>query len=283
MSMRHEPRQEVISQLREIHDGQYIKSFGIGKTITWRGKMGLIAACTPIWDKYYSVIGAMGDRFLIYRSNTQDVEKMGLQAQKKVGQEAQMRKELKTAFHKFINQLGTMKKVEFKKDETINQQIVYLACFCAYSRCPIERDHRTRHIQYQPKAEGPARLTKQFMQLGAALAIIHGKNSIDLNVYEIIKRIARDLISVQRLRIIRHLWEQRAFEHINEWRKTKEISAGVNMPVNTAKLVLEDLMTVGALNRNLEDPEQDTSPYLWQIRNQLYDWIAKAEVFESSI
>lgn len=282
LSMRHEPRQEVISQLREIHDGQYIKAFGTGNTITWRGKMGLIAACTPIWDKYYSVIGAMGDRFLIYRSNTDDVEKMGMQAQKMVGQERQMRKELKTAFHKFINQLNSMKNVEFKKDDTINRQIVYLACFCASARCPVERDSYTRNIQYQPEPEGPARLTKQFMQLGAALAIAHGKNKIDLEIYEIVKRIGRDLISVQRLKIIRYLWNQRAFEHTNEWRKTSEIAATLNMPVSTIKLTAEDLMTVGALNRKLEDPDKEKSPYLWLISGQIFDWIAKAEVFESS-
>ena len=50
LSMRHEQRQEIISQLREIHDGSCSKAFGTGQTIFWKGHVGLIAACTPIYS-----------------------------------------------------------------------------------------------------------------------------------------------------------------------------------------------------------------------------------------
>jgi hypothetical protein len=283
LSMRHEQRQEVIAQLREVYDGSYSKAFGTGETISWNGHVGLIAACTPIYDRYYGVIGTMGDRFLLYRSNNNNTEKMGELAQDTVGQESGMREALKTSVHKFINQLDTTKNIKFKKDETVHKQIVYLACFCAYARCPVDRDSYSRHVLYQPEPEGPARLVKQFTQLGMALAMIHSKNIIDLQTYEIIKRIGRDLISTQRLKILKFLWDKRAFEHLKHWQRTKEISNGVNMPVNTSMLLLEDLMTVGVLRRELEDPDLEKSPYLWQIADQIYKWISYAEVFESSI
>lgn len=283
LSMRHEHRQEIISQLREIHDGSFSKAFGTGDTISWRGHVGLIAACTPIYDKYYSVIGAMGDRFMLYRNKTQNVEKMGIQAQKMVGRELEMRKEFRESVHKFINQFENMKSIKIQKDETIMHQIVYLASFCAYARCPVERDSYTRNIQYQPEPEGTPRLTKQFTQLGTALAIIHGRNIINLHIYEILKRMGRDLIAVQRLKIIRYLWDERAFECVSKWRRTKEIATGVKMPVNTAMLILEDLMVISILNRDLENPDQERAAYLWQIREQVYNWIVKAEVFKSSI
>ena len=152
--MRHEQRQEIISQLREIHDGSCSKAFGTGQTIFWKGHVGLIAACTPIYDKYYGVIDSMGDRFLLYRSKTNNAREMAFQAQKAVGKEVEMRDEIRKSFFRFINQFGEMKNTEIKSDETIMNKIVNLACFCSYARCPVERDSYTRNIQYQPEPEG---------------------------------------------------------------------------------------------------------------------------------
>ena len=48
LSMKHEVRAEELSQLREVYDGKYSKSFGTGKTISWEGHVGLVGACTPV-------------------------------------------------------------------------------------------------------------------------------------------------------------------------------------------------------------------------------------------
>ena len=63
-----------------------------------------------------------------------------------------------------------------------------LACFVAYARCPVERDYRNQCVLYQPLPEGPARLTKQFMQIGMGLALVHGKRIIDEDIYNIIRK-----------------------------------------------------------------------------------------------
>ncbi|GAH04776.1 unnamed protein product, partial [marine sediment metagenome] len=64
LSMRSEQRSEILAQLREIYDGKYNKAFGTGVTHDWNGKVGLMAACTPAYDKHYGVIGELGDRFI---------------------------------------------------------------------------------------------------------------------------------------------------------------------------------------------------------------------------
>ena len=279
LSMRHEQRQEIISQLREIHDGSCSKAFGTGQTIFWKGHVGLIAACTPVYDKYYSVIGAMGDRFLLYRNKTNNAREMAIQAQKAVGKEVEMRDEIRKSFFRFINQFGEMKNTEIKSDETILNKIVNLACFCSYARCPVERDSYTRNIQYQPEPEGTPRLTKQFIQLGNALALIHGKDTIDEHVYEILKRIGKDLISVQRLKILEYIWEEQKSEKVFGCPSTKEIATALKMPINTALFILEDFMVIGVLNRDLEDPDKEKSPYLWQISKSVHEWISDSKVF----
>lgn len=278
LSMRSENRQEILAQLRETYDGQYSKSFGTGKTFNWTGKFGLIAACTPVYDSHYAVIGSMGERFILYRSENMSGVKMGLQAQKIVAQENKMRTEIKGAVHKFINQFNTLKNVNFAKNEDVNNMIIALACFCAYARCPVERDRYNRAILYDPMPEGTPRLVKQFMQMGMGLALVCGKNTIDFFVYEIVKKIGRDLIPAQRLKILRHLWDAKAFEFANGWETTREVAEAVNRPTTTIKLILEDLMVVGVLKRGTKQ-EGANIPYTWQITDKVCEWLGQAEVF----
>jgi hypothetical protein len=281
LTMRSENQAEILSQLREIYDGSYSKCFGTGKEFHWKGRVGLIAACTPAYDKHYSVIGSLGDRFLLYRIKNTREEDVGLLAQSIVGQEERMRKEIREAIHRFLDQFKKLGNIQFEKDELVNRDIVTLACFCAYARCPVERDRYSQCVQYLPQPEGPARLVKQFMQLGSALALAHGKRVIDIPIYEILKKIGRDLISAQRLSVLKHLWEEKVFECEKERKTTKEISDALNMPATTAKVLLEDLMIVGLLNRK-RAAETETAPYQWQWNQKGYDMAAGAKLFEVS-
>jgi len=66
LTLYHEARSEIFSQLREVYDGQYSKAFGTGECISWKGKVGILAGVTPIIDKYMAVNAMLGERFLHY-------------------------------------------------------------------------------------------------------------------------------------------------------------------------------------------------------------------------
>ena len=139
LSMRSENQNEIMAQLREAYDGQYCKIFGNGKEVNWSGQFGLIAGCTPIYDSHYGVIGSMGERFLLHRTESMNGLKMGLQAQKIVGQEETMRKEIRDAVHQFIDQFEKIEAANFKKNDETAQMVLFLANFVSYGRCPVER------------------------------------------------------------------------------------------------------------------------------------------------
>ena len=71
-SMRREVRGEIMGQLRRIYDGQFEKKVGTRVTKIWTGKLSLLAATTPVIDKYTSIDSALGERFiqLNWRSNS---------------------------------------------------------------------------------------------------------------------------------------------------------------------------------------------------------------------
>lgn len=273
LSMRSEQRSEILAQLREIYDGKYNKAFGTGVTHDWNGKIGLMAACTPAYDKHYGVIGELGDRFLLYRSDIKDKARMGRQAISNVGQEAEMRKELRTIIHSFMSQFGDMSGVEIQANKDVEDKIIYLACLCAQLRTYVDRNQYNKNIEYQPLAEGPARLAKQFMQLGMGIALVQCKTAIDEAAYRILKKIAKDLVTVQRLEIIKYLCTQNSN---NGWHSTKEVAEAVSMPTTTTKEKLEDLMVLNVVDRDRRE-EGDKKPYYWKLSDQINEWIEKSE------
>ena len=281
LSMRSEQQQEILAQLREAYDGKYTKIFGNGKEITWEGRFGLVGACTPVYDNHYGVIGSMGERFILYRTDTKNGYEMGMQAQRVVGQEKKMREEIKTAMHRFISQFESLDNVHIETSEDIKQKIVNLACFCAYARCPVERDRYDRTIKYEPLPEGPARLVKQLIQIGAAIALVNEKHGIDNEVYQTVKKIGRDLVPMQRIRIIKNVWGSGATEINREWIKIVDVAEAINMPGATVKILLEDLMAVGIMNRKLGEPSESGGrpPWLYQTSEKACSFIFGGEVF----
>jgi len=280
LSMRSENQQEILAQLREAYDGHYKKVFGNGKVVDWHGRLGVLAACTPIWDAHYAVIGAMGERFLLYRTGNHDGIESGLMAQRVVGREEEMRQCIQKSMHAFINQFEELELVNFEKNEDLNMMIVSLASFTAHGRCPVKRGRFHRDILYQPEPEGTPRLVKQFMQIGMALGIIQGKNRIDNEVYSIVKKIGRDLIPQQRLMAIRELWDLKMFPWLDSWVSTTEISDILKIPGGTMKLNLEDLMTVGLVNRERGVSDSGRPPYIWQLSKSACDFISWSGVFD---
>ena len=63
-SMQKEKRGEVMGQLRRIYDGAFEKKVGTKVTKIWQGKVSMLAATTPVIDKYTTIESALGERFI---------------------------------------------------------------------------------------------------------------------------------------------------------------------------------------------------------------------------
>ena len=282
LAMRSDAQSEIIAQLREIYDGSYTKAFGNGKVIDWHGHVGLLGATTPVYDKHYSVIGSLGDRFLLYRLPDSNGRTIGKKAQKLVGQETQMRDEIQSVVHKFLNQFEDgLSDLQIKTDPVLDNMLVELACFVSLGRCPVDRDYRTRDVTYVPQPEGTPRVLKQLMQLGMGLAVAQDKTEFDFEIYELLKKVGRDLLPAARLKILAWMYEKKVFEYLKERRTTREIAEAVNLPGSTTKMLLEDMSLVQMLKRNM-DSGAEKAAYEWQIADEMVDIISKSEVFKVS-
>ena len=82
LSMHRDARAAVLGALRECYDGAYSRGVGTdgGKLLSWTGKLGLVAGCTPSIDSHHAVISTMGERFVFLRLPPVDPVAQGMRA-----------------------------------------------------------------------------------------------------------------------------------------------------------------------------------------------------------
>ena len=75
-------RGSVLAAFREIHDGRWERNVGFagGRTLTWTGRIVVVAACTTAWDEARKVIESDG-RSLCSRAQQFDDRPGGIRAQ----------------------------------------------------------------------------------------------------------------------------------------------------------------------------------------------------------
>jgi len=91
LEIRHDERQAILAQLREIYDRRFDKFWGTGQRLSWTGRLGFLAGVTPVIDKHHAVMGLLSPRFLQFRVRPSDRTQAALQAIKNAGRETATR------------------------------------------------------------------------------------------------------------------------------------------------------------------------------------------------
>jgi len=88
--MHRDARASVLAALREVYDGSWTRLLGTdgGKTLHWEGRVGFLAGCTQTIDRHHAVMGAMGERFALYRLRTADADEHARRSLQHAGRKA---------------------------------------------------------------------------------------------------------------------------------------------------------------------------------------------------
>lgn len=266
LTMHRDKQHAILSQLREIYDGQFRKEFGTGETKEWEGKLGFIAGVTSVIDQHYSVYQALGERFIQYRPSQPDPIKVSLKAIGNSGNEAQMREEIKTAFTEYIASVDIpTERIEIP--DYITNRLVHLAAFCVRARSSVIRDtYSTREIELIPEAELPTRLAKQFSTLLCGLSLISG--GFTEADYQLIYKIGMDTVPRKRRMVLDLLI---ASETPLE---TAKIASDANYPKNTVRRTLEELHGLRLITRDSSGMNMSD---LWSLHDSTRQLLAKAQ------
>jgi len=102
LEMSREGRQAILAQLREIYDGRLDKAWGNGRTFSWEVRLGFVAGMTQVIDQHQSVMGVLGERFVLVRPRLPGRQSLALAALLGSGRESQMRQAIAAAIEGYL-------------------------------------------------------------------------------------------------------------------------------------------------------------------------------------
>jgi hypothetical protein len=260
LNLKDDTKAQILSQFREIYDGQISKGYGTGKVFSWDQKVGVIAAVTDIIDKHMSVNQLLGERFLHYRTSNTERFAVAKRSMANLLGDSNHRQRLHDVITAFLEHVNNPIDVTVEKDENIEDKIAALAVFCATARTGVSRDRYTKTVDFMPQAEGPARLAKQLLLLASSLTIVRGLEKPDEGVYQVVVKVVRDSLPSIRLKLLDALWE--LYCEKQDWYTTTEIAEEAGMPGGTAVINLENMMLLDLVRRDKKEDHQ-TAPYVW--------------------
>lgn len=241
LSMNRDARAGVLAALREVYDGAWTRHVGTdgGRTLTWSGKVGLIAGCTPAIDSHHAVIGSMGERFIMYRLPPVEAEAQVRRAMAHVGHEAQMREELGEAVARVLAAAPSALLTAPPEAATVDR-LVSISTLAVRCRSAVERDAYSREIVLIPEAEAPARLALVLLRLRNALLAI---GVDDATTWQLVTKCALDSMPAIRRAVLVDLLAH------PDGATTTEIAERSDYPTQTARRALEDLTAHGIVRR----------------------------------
>src|SRR5262249_44719643 len=226
---------ETLAALREIYDGSWTRHLGSagGKSFTWKGKVAVLFGATEVIDAHHSVIGAMGDRFLLSRLKPVAGKKQFARALKHAGTGiGERRRELHEGEKKlFKNRRTETSQINKEETEAIGKAIA----LAVRLRGAVARDYRSREIEAIYGAEGTARIGLALERLLAGLDTLGMDRKQALTIVE---EVALD--SVPPLR-------RRAYDCICKYSnvETTDVAIELGLPTGSARRILEDLEAHG--------------------------------------
>jgi hypothetical protein len=228
-------RDEVIGQLRDIADGHYFADFGTGVRIEWRGRLGMLAAVTPVIDRAWSAQRNMGDRWVFVRptvpAGTKEREEIALAALDRSDDNEVLRKDLRDKVKLLVESVSLDAIPDMDEDQ--RKRLAANANFLAVIRTPIFREPQSKELQGGVNPEGPARLSKALYKLGRAVAGLRGHSQIEENDLAAIWRVVGDTAPQERMRVF--------VRCLSDDLSATDVASLENLSETSARRVLEEL------------------------------------------
>lgn len=209
---------EILSQLRMIYDGTFIKHTGTGK-IEWRGKMGFIGASTP--EIYFQLEGlkAMGERFTYYYL-TPPTDDQIADKRASVGMSAQdihmlmqpFYRDYVADFNEWLKKNGGARKLVMTDDQ--KARLKRAAKFCVNGKATVHLSFKSRKVDRIPNK---AAVGRDYGIMSDSLWSYQMMDAYEANNYdlplqdsrlELIEKIAYSSINRERRKILEILCEK---------------------------------------------------------------------------
>jgi hypothetical protein len=231
LSMHRDARAAALAALREIYDGSWDRPVGTdgGMVLSWKGKAGLVGAVTPSIDRHHAVMGALGERFVLYRIAINDSPAQGRRSIRNRRSEKSMRTELVDAVGKVFAAVNDGFDRDLDEDEI--DRLVDFADYVTWARTSVERDGYSRDVEVMPEREAPGRLAKQLATYLIALEAVGADQD---TAWRIVAKVAMDCLPSLRRQLLGYLFKEGT-------KKSADCQEATGAPKISVDRTLEDL------------------------------------------
>lgn len=198
-----EARKEILSQFREIYDGEFNKDFGTGKSVHWKGRIGIIAGLTPPALEIMTMYGSMGERFIAYAMKQPTDKELSVAMKENYSKDIKgIKEELGMMVAQYVSNMVQIAEQADHKDQELTDELFdelnAVAQFATSARSQMNVDMRTREPIGLPSKERFPRFVKQLQSIAKAFYVMNGGKNLTQVQRNVLYKVALD--SVPRLR-----------------------------------------------------------------------------------
>lgn len=254
LNMRADERNIVMSQLREVKDGNLTGEYGNGITSLWSGRMGFVAAVTDQIEEAIADSAKFGDRYLYYRMDAINHEKA---IERMIVNRTRDTKEIIKRAHGCLESLALESAKTFGKYGPVppghliqtGGRINALAIFATQLRTPVIRDNYRREITAVYPPESPTRHVSQLTSFASGLMALRGGEWSDED-FPLLRKLALGSAPVTKLKLAESLFFRGTLS-------TTDCADAVSLPKSAVRYPLDDLFAAKLLKRR--NPEKSDS------------------------
>jgi hypothetical protein len=242
--------QSIAGDLREVYDGHLVKHTGMGKPITWNGKVTIIAMCTPDLERLWGPMRGLGERFVQVRWGRTDGIEQAKMAYQQIGNEQAIKRAIADKAKDFYDKQGV---VFTQPLDPIEHGVAHLAEITALLRTAAARNDMNKRLEDMSEPEGNTRFFKAIVQIARGHAAIFRRNMIPED-YRLAARVAIDSIPMNRLMVIRAIPDGFIDDGIDQ----PTLLARVKKPKTTVMRAIEELEMLGVI-----EVDRDNGDHNW--------------------
>lgn len=232
-------KDQLFSLLRRAYDGAVYRDVGNAKKqLRWRGRLTILACCTPIIDDYTSHADSLGPRWLYYRLKPRSLAGMRAMAHAARLPASQGRDRAIEVASALVER-ACVRAGTLRLPGEVDSAIIDMAVVACYGRAAVPRSSfGKREITGEATREEPARLTRQLRQL------VHALLALDAGLERamaIARRCALDSLPQTRRRVLE------LFMGTGEL-TVSEVARELGCDRRVARFALEELAAAGVLD-----------------------------------
>lgn len=275
LSEHQDDRSVIMGQLREIYDGRYSKAFGTGQTVSWEGKITILAGATHVIHSMKQSYTAMGERFLLYnmiQPERKDAARRNMNNQEE-GDIREKRALIAEAVRKLLDEDIKIPEIIPKISDELKEELLDLAELATRARSETERNYRSpqQEITEAYPPEMPTRFAGQLQNFAKALMILSynevGKTELLDKHRHLLYKIALDSVTKSKRTAMIELSRYDEIE-------TAGLATKIGFPTNTIRRWMEDLAALGVARR---DKRGGSKGDVWSILPKYRDIMRKFE------